>query len=71
MRNQLCLSALAFLLGVAVWPTVASTQPAKAPASTVGQPTAPVQPAATPDICYAGNGLTAKHPTRPLGRHST
>src|SRR6478672_1364435 len=60
MRNQLCLSALALALGVAVWPTFASAQPAKAPTTAVGQPAAPVLPAATPDICYAGYGLTPK-----------
>ena len=60
MRNQLCLSALACVLGVAVWPPFATAQPAKAPATTVGQPAAAVQPAATPDICYAGSGLTPK-----------
>src|SRR5690348_13306791 len=59
MRNQLCLSALAWVLGVAVWPTVATAQPAKAP-TTVGQPAAAVQPATTPDICYVGSGLTPK-----------
>ncbi|MFI5033542.1 MAG: tetratricopeptide repeat protein, partial [Reyranellales bacterium] len=60
MRKQFCLSALAFVLGVAVGPIFAAAQPAKVPA-TVGQPTtAPVQPAATPDICYAGYGLTPK-----------
>ncbi|MGE5151721.1 MAG: tetratricopeptide repeat protein, partial [Rhodospirillaceae bacterium] len=60
MRNQLCLSALACVLGIAAWPLLAVAQPAKVPPPAVGRPAAAVEPAATPDICYSGNGLTPK-----------
>ena len=58
MRYQICLSALACVLVVGLWPALASAQPAKVPV-TVEQPVA-VQPAATPDICFLGYGLTPK-----------
>src|SRR6185503_6546233 len=59
MRNQLCLSALACVLVVGLWPTLAAAQAAKTPPASAAPPVA-VQPAATPDICYQAHGLTPK-----------